>query len=328
MGFYWGWSWGNCGYWGYPYYCNQNYWNNCNNGYYPPPPPNGNPPPAGTRPPAPGSTGLIAEGRQPSGVSRERPFVSEMRQPSGVNQSTPLVSEGRQPSGVNQAAARSGFNRVENRSAGSTARAQSTTFWNGNGNQSATARPSLSQVSAPSFRGGQGTASLSANGTSTRVNAARPVETRSVNQVTRSSGNGRSVSPTSTRNSTVSQRPASPAIVNQSTSIMRSGAPRTAPTTFGSRSVGTVNQSASSFSTRPTMNYQRGSSFTPGSSIRPSSGGASFSRPSMGTSSRPTMSPSFSSRGSASAGGMRSAGGFSGGGARMSPAGGGGGRAR
>lgn len=325
VGFYWGWGWGNCGYWGYPYYCNQEYWNNCNNGYYPPPPPNGNPPPNGTRPTAAGSNGLIAEGRQPTGVSRERPFVSEMRQPSGVNQGTPLVSEGRQPLGVNQAAARSGFNRVENRSTGSTARSQSTAFWNGSGNQSTTTRPSPSQASAPSYRGSQGTAGLSANGNSPRINAARPVETRSANQI--ASPSGRNVGPTTTRSSSVSQRPAAPASVRQNSPVMRSTAPRTAPTTFGSRSFSPVTQSPNSSAARPTMNYQRGSSITPGSSYRPSVGGANFSRPSMGTSSRPSISPSFSSRGSASAGGMRSAGGFSGGGASR-PSGGGGGRPR
>lgn len=315
IGFYWGWGWGNCG-WGYPSYCYNGYWNNyCNNGYPPPPPPPpaGNPPPPGNRPPPvenrppqSGSTPLIAEGRQPSGVSRgaplvaemrqpsgvsgSAPLVSEMRQPSGVSQSAPLISEGRQPSGVasaNQATTRNAVTRVENRSALSARAAQPTSHWSGNNAQASAPRPVASPRNQ-TFSAGRG-------------------EVRSTGAVGAAS---RSAGPANVWSSPVNPRPAAPTYVNRSAgSVARPSNVVRSPSSGWSQPY--VAAGSRSIVSRPSVNYSRGA-FRPSTSYRGSSFN-SVSRPSMGASSSFRGGSSFSGmsapRMSAGGGGFRGGGG-------------------
>ena len=291
FGFYWGWGWGGCGYWSYPSYCYPNYcyngsWNNyCNNGYSSA---------AATRPQAPNNAALVSEMRQPSGVSRERPLVSEMRQPSGVNQRTPLVSEGRQPSGVggaNQTAARNGFDRTENRSASGS---KPTSYWSGgNGN-----RPTK-----PSVEGSQAAAPTRTSGiVNSRTPSARPVESRSATQFT--GGNSRP-NPTGVSTGGANQRPAAPSYVNPSAGSL-------------SRSSGSISRSPSSTWSRPASPTPTRSMSSPTANYQRSSSPSYRSSGNLGGASRPSMSPSFSSRGSSGGGG------FSGGGSRSMASGSGG----
>lgn len=255
----------------------------------------GNPPPKGERPSSRGNSG-------------------------GRGESGRLASNGRPSGGEN----RTGFNSAPtgpgSRNLGTASAAGPTSYWSNNRSQPGNSRANEIQANTAAARGRQGATPTSvwSSGDNNRTAAARPSGSSSAPQFAR---NGNSSSPAGVWNN--SAKPATTSVAGpnrDASSFARSSRVSAAPTVAGN---GSGSQPTGRYVANSALAYQRGS-FSPGAGYRAAGGAASFSRPSMGSSS-PSMrgASSFRSAGSFSSGGasrMSSGGGFRGGG------GGGGGR--
>lgn len=299
LGFSWGWGWG----WGWSIWGNHGYgdWNHCNwnngywnhyghTGYYPAG--NGHHPPnVGHRPLQPNGN-PTPRGNSGNGGRSER-----------------AVTERRPAANVERASSGGGFDRIESRTASSTAAARPTSVWSNNGNQPAPARAGGSQAGVATSRGSQAVAptSLSGSGANNRPSATRRVESPSATQL---AGSGRSSSPTTVWSGSASQRPTALRLADQNT-VSAASAGRTSAS-----SIATYNRptspAANRYMSSAAPSYQSGG-FSPSPSYRAGTSAGSVSRPS--------MSPSFGGMGNSSA--FRSGGNYSGAGAsRMAPGGG------